>query len=554
MKSKSPSAFSDFIDILRQLKNVEALKILGYTLDKPTFKQSSINNTLAKLKLGDSLCQKPVATKYSLGMTSGKYESPILADQSSRYDNFTPVAIQTREQHQHYPQHSSPLKNISHDTLRTHEDINHSNVGGCSNYRKNPDFHQSQQQQDQQRLNHTHFDNLNLSSQSFSRFGSDDGHLASFLAKNRQQMLQKQASNESEESSSSSSSTAHQNKQQNYDQKQQPLVQTPDTKISSSAANLRVAGGQQQQQQTRFGNTRASIVKVPPERAAFIAKRIQDLSVSSNVESQQFCDDETSNESQQFVTANTTVATTTTTTTTTGSTTNTTGQSRLYECESIQTNDNNIVEFHPYEMMPTREIGGVINNASHCFPPMMGPESDSSSVESVISHIDPDHNVTSEIIKRPQLLTTMEVKPAAKLRYDKYDDYKMTAKMRGLCLIINNVDFEGGIFPTRRGSDFDAKRFDTIFQQLGFSVTVCRNLTADQMRETLIQFPKLCKKEHDAVFILIFSHGNETGIYGTDGLEIDTERDVISRFDNRNCKVMIGKPKVFVIQACRGSK
>ncbi|XP_048713805.2 caspase-7 isoform X3 [Caretta caretta] len=55
-----------------------------------------------------------------------------------------------------------------------------------------------------------------------------------------------------------------------------------------------------------------------------------------------------------------------------------------------------------------------------------------------------------------------------------------------------------------------------------------------------------------ACFACIFlSHGEEGFIYGTDGiLEI---KDLTTFFRGDKCKTLIGKPKLFFIQACRGS-
>jgi hypothetical protein len=164
-----------------------------------------------------------------------------------------------------------------------------------------------------------------------------------------------------------------------------------------------------------------------------------------------------------------------------------------------------------------------------------------------------DAKTISELVQ--QAPNTMSVKPAnlSRYHYDPELDYKMTARPRGLCLIVNNVDFEHDLLPKRRGSDQDANRFDQLFKQLGFVTIMTRNLTADQMRAKFRELSNACRPEHDALFVFILSHGNEHGIYGTDGFVIDVDSDVLSCFDNKNCKAMKGKPKVFVIQACRGN-
>lgn len=212
-----------------------------------------------------------------------------------------------------------------------------------------------------------------------------------------------------------------------------------------------------------------------------------------------------------------------------------------------------VICWHPYARAHAGNQG-----AHHCLPcgssfTSVSSESDSSS-DSLM--IDPnlilDSNVTMAIAKEGTNL--MAVKAATVCHNNPEEDYKMTSRPRGPCLIVNNIDFQADWLPTRKGSDEDARRFDDIFKQLGFTVIMRRNQTADEMRKLFKDVASQCKREHDALFVFIFSHGSEHGIYGIDGLEVCLESEIISCFDNRNCKAMLGKPKVFAIQACRGSK
>lgn len=144
------------------------------------------------------------------------------------------------------------------------------------------------------------------------------------------------------------------------------------------------------------------------------------------------------------------------------------------------------------------------------------------------------------------------VKSAA-LRYDMNEDYKMTSAQRGICLIINNVNFELDVMQTRKGSDMDAFKFKRIFRELGFTVESKRNLTSEKMKSVFKQICARCVAVHDALVVILLSHGTESGIYGTDGLEVDLNY-ILTCFDNKNCKSLKGKPKVFIVQACRGRR
>ncbi|XP_078286358.1 caspase-14-like [Rhinoraja longicauda] len=54
-------------------------------------------------------------------------------------------------------------------------------------------------------------------------------------------------------------------------------------------------------------------------------------------------------------------------------------------------------------------------------------------------------------------------------------------------------------------------------------------------------------------FVFILAHGEEGKIKGTDKKKVDLE-EVFETFSNENCVLLQSKPKVFVIQACRGDK
>lgn len=145
----------------------------------------------------------------------------------------------------------------------------------------------------------------------------------------------------------------------------------------------------------------------------------------------------------------------------------------------------------------------------------------------------------------------LEITLSEELRYDANEDYKMDSNPRGICLIVNNVTFETSSLPERKGSDKDAMRFRVIFKECGFHVESKRNLDAEKMKILFTQIAAQTKRNHDALVVIVLSHGNETSVYGTDGIEVDLN-EMLTHFDNINCKQLMGKPKFFAIQACRG--
>ncbi len=144
---------------------------------------------------------------------------------------------------------------------------------------------------------------------------------------------------------------------------------------------------------------------------------------------------------------------------------------------------------------------------------------------------------------------------AAKVKSTKYGDvYNMTSKPRGICLIIDNQSFSVPDLPFRKGSRADADRLSNVFSQLGFDIFRYTNQNVAQMETLLKQLsinPELAY--HDALAVIILSHGIADEVYGSDGGLIPVA-NILSLFNNINCRLMVNKPKMFFLSSCRGSK
>ena len=58
-------------------------------------------------------------------------------------------------------------------------------------------------------------------------------------------------------------------------------------------------------------------------------------------------------------------------------------------------------------------------------------------------------------------------------------------------------------------------------------------------------------KEADAFICVILSHGRKGCVLGTDRQPVELEK-LFALFDGNKCPNLIGKPKIFFIQACQG--
>ncbi|XP_015823180.1 caspase-3 [Nothobranchius furzeri] len=130
--------------------------------------------------------------------------------------------------------------------------------------------------------------------------------------------------------------------------------------------------------------------------------------------------------------------------------------------------------------------------------------------------------------------------------------YKMAYPSIGTCLIINNEKFhESTNMDLRKGTDLDADEVFKTFKKLGYNTVMFKNQKVEEMRRLLKQYSGQDHSENASFVCVLLSHGKEGVIYGTDGCEkIDT---LVQCFKGHSCLSLVGKPKLFFIQACRGT-
>ncbi|NWH51141.1 CASP1 protein, partial [Fregata magnificens] len=122
-------------------------------------------------------------------------------------------------------------------------------------------------------------------------------------------------------------------------------------------------------------------------------------------------------------------------------------------------------------------------------------------------------------------------------------------------LLICNIEFEH--LSQRHGAEVDVEGMTKLLEGLGYVVDVHRNLTSQEMATVMKDFAD--HKEHwtsDSTFLVFMSHGVRAGLCGTksrgettDILSLDT---IYDKFNNKRCQALLGKPKVVIIQSCRG--
>uniref|UniRef100_A0A4X1VA27 Caspase-8 n=1 Tax=Sus scrofa TaxID=9823 RepID=A0A4X1VA27_PIG len=91
------------------------------------------------------------------------------------------------------------------------------------------------------------------------------------------------------------------------------------------------------------------------------------------------------------------------------------------------------------------------------------------------------------------------------------------------------------------------------FSDLHFEVRPYKDVTAKEICDVLEYYRNLDHNDKDCFVCCILSHGDKGIIYGSDGREAPIY-DLTSYFTGSKCPSLLGKPKIFFIQACQGDK
>ncbi|XP_010147131.1 PREDICTED: caspase-10-like [Eurypyga helias] len=131
--------------------------------------------------------------------------------------------------------------------------------------------------------------------------------------------------------------------------------------------------------------------------------------------------------------------------------------------------------------------------------------------------------------------------------------YKMDGPHRGICLVINNVNFDTPL-QERKGSCKDAGELERVFTWLGLDVKVYTDLTSEEIKDVMRTWQHFQDhKDRDCFVCCILSHGESGAIYGKDA-QLVSIRMIMSHFTAKQCPQLAEKPKLFFIQACQGKE
>ncbi|KAK9981737.1 hypothetical protein ABG768_001261 [Culter alburnus] len=129
------------------------------------------------------------------------------------------------------------------------------------------------------------------------------------------------------------------------------------------------------------------------------------------------------------------------------------------------------------------------------------------------------------------------------------------SQRKGLALLITNLH-------KRDGAERDEENMEWLLTALGYSVEKHTDLSGKEIEAAVKNFAALPDhKDSDSTFVVIMSHGNRidnrdvikgAGVSYTGPDDYFFVDEIFTRLNSENCPALIDKPKVILIQACRG--
>ncbi|KAL3996577.1 plexin A [Sarotherodon galilaeus] len=136
---------------------------------------------------------------------------------------------------------------------------------------------------------------------------------------------------------------------------------------------------------------------------------------------------------------------------------------------------------------------------------------------------------------------------------DPAEEYKMGNKRRGLALIFNQERFFWRLgLNDRNGTNADRYNLEKRLKDLNFEVRCYDNYKQEAVLDEIAKAAEEDHSDADCFFLAFLSHGEDNHVYCYDG-KISIQ-EITSMFKGDKCQDLVGKPKIFVIQACRGEK
>ncbi|CAG2199194.1 CASP3 [Mytilus edulis] len=124
----------------------------------------------------------------------------------------------------------------------------------------------------------------------------------------------------------------------------------------------------------------------------------------------------------------------------------------------------------------------------------------------------------------------------------------MNRESSGLCIIFN-METVGNT--SRYGTDIDVERLKDSFGRLGFDVEVKHNPSRRDINNYMNDVKSVNHNRKDSFACVLLSHGRDGHIRSSANEDVPLF-EIIEPV--KTCESLVGKPKLFFVQACRGTR
>uniref|UniRef100_A0A4W6CAD6 Caspase-6 n=1 Tax=Lates calcarifer TaxID=8187 RepID=A0A4W6CAD6_LATCA len=150
-------------------------------------------------------------------------------------------------------------------------------------------------------------------------------------------------------------------------------------------------------------------------------------------------------------------------------------------------------------------------------------------------------------------LTETDAFIRSSLALDPAEEYKMNNKRRGLAIIFNQERFFWRLgLNDRHGTNADRYNLERRLIELGFDVKSYDNYKEKEVLQIINEAAGANHSDADCFVLVFLSHGENDYVYTYDG-KISIQ-EITAMFKGDKCRSLVGKPKIFILQACRGDK
>ena len=132
------------------------------------------------------------------------------------------------------------------------------------------------------------------------------------------------------------------------------------------------------------------------------------------------------------------------------------------------------------------------------------------------------------------------------------DFYRMDHRRGGRAVIFNHKLFKNEPNKTRHGTENDVESLERALASYGYKVEVYNNLRRQEINEELHKLSKADFTHFHSLLVVVLTHGRPNVLSASDC--VYPESDLWTPFTVNQGPTLVNKPKIFIIQACRGAK